>query len=102
MSVLSKVRHPNLVTLIGACPETWALVYEFLDNGSLEDQLSCKGDAFALTWQERTRIAAEVCSALIFLHSTDEPASLIHGDLKPSNILLDSNSISRLGDFGTI
>jgi serine/threonine protein kinase len=101
MSMLSKVRHPNLVTLIGACPETWALVYEFLDNGSLEDRLSCKGDASPLTWQARTRIAAEVCSALIFLHSTDE-LSLIHGDLKPSNILLDSNFVSRLGDFGTI
>ncbi|XP_078148445.1 U-box domain-containing protein 33-like isoform X2 [Carex rostrata] len=100
MSVLSKLRHPNLVTLIGACPETWALVYEFLPNGSLEDRLSCKGDAPPLTWQARTRIAAEVCSALIFLHSTDEPVSLIHGDLKPSNILLDSNFVSRLGDFG--
>ncbi|KAJ1694420.1 hypothetical protein LUZ63_011118 [Rhynchospora breviuscula] len=100
MSALSKVRHPNLVTLIGACPETWALVYEFLPNGSLEDRLSCKGDTSPLTWQTRVRIAAEVCSALVFLHSNGKPISLIHGDLKPSNILLDSKFISRLGDYG--
>lgn len=99
MDVLSKVRHPNLVTLIGACPEAWALVYEFLPNGSLEDRLSCKNNTPPLTWQARTRIATEMCSALIFLH-THKPLTVIHGDLKPANILLDANFVSQLGDFG--
>ncbi|WOL18955.1 hypothetical protein Cni_G27752 [Canna indica] len=90
MDVLSKVRHPNLITLIGACPEAWALVYEFLPNGSLEDCLTCKDDTPPLTWQARIRIAAEICSALIFLHSC-KPLSVVHGDLKPANILLDAN-----------
>ncbi|XP_042391233.1 U-box domain-containing protein 33-like [Zingiber officinale] len=99
MNVLSKVRHPNLVTLIGACPEAWALVYEFLPNGSLEDHLNCKKNAPPLMWQTRTCIAAEICSALIFLHSC-KPFSVVHGDLKPGNILLDSNLVSKLGDFG--
>ncbi|KAK7340261.1 hypothetical protein VNO77_20960 [Canavalia gladiata] len=99
VDVLSKLRHPNLITLIGACPESWTLVYEFLPNGSLEDRLACKDNTPPLSWQTRIRISAELCSALIFLHSS-KPHSIVHGDLKPSNILLDANLISKLSDFG--
>lgn len=99
LDVLSKVRHPNLVILIGACLEKRALVYEFLCNGCLEDRLVCKDNTAPLTWQVRTRIAAEICSALTFLHS-NKPHTIVHGDLKPANILLDSNFVSKLGDFG--
>ncbi|XP_019709475.1 U-box domain-containing protein 33 isoform X2 [Elaeis guineensis] len=99
VDVLSRVRHPHLVTLIGACPEAWALIYEFLPNGSLEDRLACRNNTPPLSWQTRTRIAAEIRSALIFLHS-NKPQSVVHGDLKPANILLDANFTSKLGDFG--
>ena len=96
---MSKLRHPNLVTLVGACPEAWILVYEYLPNGSLEDRLSCRGNTPPLSWQTRIRIAAELCSALVFLHSCN-PHSVVHGDLKPANILLDANFVSKLSDFG--
>ncbi|KAK1376874.1 U-box domain-containing protein 33 [Heracleum sosnowskyi] len=99
VNVLSKLRHPNLITLIGACPEAWILVYEYLPNGSLEDRLSCKDNTPPLSWQTRVRIAAELCSVLVFLHSC-KPHSIIHGDLKPDNILLDANHVSKLSDFG--
>ncbi|XP_040999759.1 U-box domain-containing protein 33-like [Juglans microcarpa x Juglans regia] len=99
VDVLSKLRHPNIVTLIGACQEAWALIYEYLPNGSLEDRLSCKDNSAPLSWQIRIRVAAELCSALIFLHSC-EPNSIIHGDLKPANVLLDANFVSKLSDFG--
>ncbi|PVH35708.1 hypothetical protein PAHAL_7G251000 [Panicum hallii] len=98
-SVLSTVRHPILVTLIGTCPEAFGLVYEFFPNGSLEDRLACKNNTPPLTWQTRTRIIGEMCSALIFLHS-NKPHPVVHGDLKPDNILLDANYSSKLGDFG--
>ncbi|KAJ4778235.1 U-box domain-containing protein kinase family protein [Rhynchospora pubera] len=101
MDALSKLTHLNVSTIIGACPEALAVVYEFLENGSLEDRLSCKDKTPPLTWRARARIAAEICSALIFLHSTNNKQNpVIHGDLKPSNILLDSNFVSRLGDYG--
>ena len=93
------MRHPNLVTLIGVCPEAWCLVYEYLPSGSLEDRLTCKDDSPPLPWVARLRIMADICSALMFLHSS-EPHSIIHGDLKPANILLDASFVSKLGDFG--
>ena len=96
--VLSRVRHPNLVMLMGSCSEASGLVYEFLPNGSLEDRLACENSTPPLTWQVRTRIIGEICSALVFLHST-KPHPVIHGDLKPSNILLDANLVSKLSDF---
>ncbi|XP_010544728.1 PREDICTED: U-box domain-containing protein 33-like isoform X4 [Tarenaya hassleriana] len=100
VDVLSKMRHPNIITLIGACPEALSLVYEFLPNGSLEDRLNCKDNSPPLSWQTRLRIATEICAALIFLHS-NKSHGIIHGDLKPANILLDANLVSKICDFGT-
>ncbi|XVF33324.1 hypothetical protein REPUB_Repub17cG0158600 [Reevesia pubescens] len=99
VDVLSKMRHPNMVTLIGACPEAWALIYEYLPNGSLEDRLSCGDNSPPLSWQTRIRIATELCSVLLFLQSS-KPHGIVHGDLKPSNILLDANFVTKLSDFG--
>lgn len=99
MEILTRVRHPNLVTLIGTCPEAKALIYEYLPNGSLEDRLLCKNNTPPLSWQARIRILYEVCSALVFLHSV-QPHCIVHGDLKPENILLDTNFVAKLGDFG--
>lgn len=99
VSILSRVRHPHLVTLLGACSESSALVYEFLPNGSLEDFLVTAEKRRTLPWQIRIRIIAEICSALIFLHK-NKPHPVVHGDLKPANILLDVNLVSKLSDFG--
>src|SRR5664279_5729014 len=93
------MRHPNLVTLIGTCSEQSALVYEYLPNGSVEDRLACQGGSPPLTWQVRTLIIGEICRALLFLHSNN-PNPIVHGDLKPANILLDANLVSKLSDFG--
>ncbi|XP_075670429.1 U-box domain-containing protein 33-like [Castanea sativa] len=96
---LSQLTHPNLVKLIGCCLETFVLVYEYVPNGSLEDRLNCKNKSTPLSWQTRIHIVTELCSVLVYLHSR-KPHSIVHGDLKPSNILLDANFKIKLSDFG--
>ncbi|XP_012090232.1 U-box domain-containing protein 32 isoform X1 [Jatropha curcas] len=98
VEILSRVRHPHLVTLIGTCPESRSLVYEYVRNGSLEDCLACKNKTMPLPWKARLRIATEICSALIFLHS--KKPCIIHGNLKPSKILLDADYVSKLSGVG--
>ncbi|XP_078180599.1 U-box domain-containing protein 33-like [Carex rostrata] len=99
VEILKNVRHPNIVTLIGGCLQNWALVYEFIPNGSLENYISSLGGRKSLSWKIQIQIASNICSALIFLHST-KPHGIAHGDLKPENILLDSNYQAKLSDFG--
>ncbi|KAL6586532.1 hypothetical protein OROMI_001520 [Orobanche minor] len=99
VEVLSCMRHPNLVLLLGACPEYGCLVYEYMANGSLDDRLFRKGNTRPLSWQLRFRIAAEIATGLNFLHQT-KPEPLVHRDLKPGNILLDQNYVSKISDVG--
>ncbi|CAA7033076.1 unnamed protein product [Microthlaspi erraticum] len=99
VEVLSCIRHPNMVLLLGACPECGCLVYEFMANGSLEDRLFRLGNSPALSWQTRFRIAAEIGTGLLFLHQA-KPEPLVHRDLKPGNILLDRNFVSKISDVG--
>ncbi|XP_019091011.1 PREDICTED: U-box domain-containing protein 35-like, partial [Camelina sativa] len=99
IEVLSCMRHPNMVILLGACPEYGCLVYEYMENGTLEDRLFCKDNTPPLSWRERFRIAAEIATGLLFLHQA-KPEPLVHRDLKPANILLDRHFISKISDVG--
>ncbi|VAI81350.1 unnamed protein product [Triticum turgidum subsp. durum] len=83
---ISRVRHPGLVALIGACPEARAVVHELVPGGSLEDRLAQGGDGTPpLPWRARCAVAYQVCSVLAFLHSS---AKTVHGDVRPATILL--------------
>ncbi|KAJ7963214.1 Protein kinase domain [Quillaja saponaria] len=99
VEVLNKMRHPHMVLLLGACPEFGILVYEYLENGSLEDRLFCKDGTPPIPWKLRFKIAAEIATALLFLHKM-KPEPLVHRDLKPANILLDRNYVSKISDVG--
>ncbi|CAL5032195.1 unnamed protein product [Urochloa decumbens] len=121
IEIFKRIRHENLVTLMGACIEKRALIYEFCNNGTLGDCLfspatnSSSGSATAstttirrwkpLSWKDRVRIAGSICSGLKFLHAVP----IAHSDLKPNNILFlkDSNNIPfdaqgvcKICDFG--
>ncbi|KAL1197724.1 U-box domain-containing protein 52 [Cardamine amara subsp. amara] len=99
IEVLSCIRHPHMVLLIGACPEFGVLVYEYMAKGSLADRLYKYGNTPPLSWELRFRIAAEVATGLLFLHQT-KPEPIVHRDLKPGNILIDQNYVSKIGDVG--
>ncbi|KAK1306143.1 U-box domain-containing protein 52 [Acorus calamus] len=99
LELLGRIRHPHLLLLIGACPDHSCLVYEYMENGSLDDRLRQKDNSPPLRWFERFRIAWEVSSALAFLHNS-ETRPIVHRDLKPANILLDNNFVSKIGDVG--
>ncbi|KAA8538725.1 hypothetical protein F0562_028294 [Nyssa sinensis] len=99
VEVLSCIRHPNMVLLLGACPEYGCLVYEFMNNGSLEDRLFRKGNSPSIPWRIRFKIAAEIATGLLFLHQA-KPEPLVHRDLKPANILLDRNYVCKISDVG--
>uniref|UniRef100_A0A8D2D0I9 Protein kinase domain-containing protein n=1 Tax=Sciurus vulgaris TaxID=55149 RepID=A0A8D2D0I9_SCIVU len=98
---LSRFRHPNIVDFAGYCAESgfYCLVYGFLPNGSLEDRLHFQTEACPpLSWPQRLDILLGTARAIQFLHQ-DSP-SLIHGDIKSSNVLLDERLMPKLGDFG--
>ncbi|ONK66467.1 uncharacterized protein A4U43_C06F8410, partial [Asparagus officinalis] len=99
IEVLSCIRHPNMVLLLGACPEYGCLVYEHMEYGSLEDRLFRRGNTPTIPWSVRFKIAAEIATGLLFLHQT-KPEPLVHRDLKPANILLDRNYTSKISDVG--
>uniref|UniRef100_A0A8C2V2I8 Interleukin 1 receptor associated kinase 1 n=1 Tax=Chinchilla lanigera TaxID=34839 RepID=A0A8C2V2I8_CHILA len=98
---LSRFRHPNIVDLAGYCAESgfYCLVYGFLPNGSLEDRLHFPPQAYLpLSWLQRLDILLGTARAIQFLHQ--HSPSLIHGDIKSSNVLLDDRLMPKLGDFG--
>ena len=110
---LKNIRHRNLVKIITSCSSVdfqgndfKALVYEFMPNGSLENWLHMdleinneQVDIQNLNLLQRTNIAIDVAYALDYLHHQC-PTPIVHCDLKPSNILFDSNMTAHVGDFG--
>ncbi|XP_059658226.1 probable receptor-like protein kinase At1g80640 [Cornus florida] len=101
VDLLSQIQHPNIISLLGYCihGETRLLVYELMHNGSLETQLHGPSHGSTLTWYLRMKIALDAARGLEYLHEYCNP-SVIHRDLKSSNILLDSNFNAKLSDFG--
>ncbi|TYI99945.1 hypothetical protein E1A91_A13G053400v1 [Gossypium mustelinum] len=99
VKIISRLRHKNLVKLIGWCHEKreLLLVYEFMANGSLDSHLF-KGKSL-LNWEVRCKIVQDLASALLYLHEEGDHC-VLHRDIKASNIMLDSNFNAKLGDFG--
>ncbi|CAL9111942.1 unnamed protein product, partial [Musa acuminata var. zebrina] len=99
VKIISRLRHRNLVQLVGWCHDRgeFLLVYEFLPNGSLDSYLY--RPATGLGWPARHKIALGLASALLYLHEEWEQC-VMHRDVKPSNIMLDSSFNAKLGDFG--
>ncbi len=101
LRALVRYRHSNIVALLAFCFDgpSPCLLYEFMENGSLEDNLLCKAQREPLDWRRRHKIAEGSAQGINFLHrAQDQP--LIHGDIKSANILLDKHFEPKIADFG--
>lgn len=100
IDIVLKFKHDNLLPLIAiSYDEQPCVVYAFMENGSLLDCIACKNQSSLLDWKLRIKIATDVASGLVYLHTAFE-TPFIHRDIKSANILLDNKFIAKIGDFG--
>ncbi|KAI4339348.1 hypothetical protein MLD38_024301 [Melastoma candidum] len=102
VDILSRLNHPNLVSLIGYCADGKQrfLVYEFMEKGNLQDLLNGNEKA-EMDWPTRLKVATGAAKGLAYLHSGSAVGiPIIHRDFKSSNILLTSDFEAKISDFG--
>ncbi|XP_015973614.1 protein LYK5 [Arachis duranensis] len=104
INILKMINHTNVTRLSGFCVHkgNTYLVYEFAENGDLDDWLHNHGNKnkdLGLSWKQRVQVAHDVADALNYLHNYTNP-SHVHKDLKSGNILLDGNFRAKVSNFG--
>ncbi|GKB76864.1 G-type lectin S-receptor-like serine/threonine-protein kinase [Tanacetum coccineum] len=101
VSTMGRTHHYNLIRLYGFCFESSliALVYEFMVNGSLDNHLFKSNKGVIIGFEKLHEIAVGTANAISYLHEHC-PQRIVHYDIKPANILLDSNFSAKVADFG--
>ncbi|CAA7401062.1 unnamed protein product [Spirodela intermedia] len=101
VAVIGRINHINLVRVWGFCAEgkNRLLIYEYLENGSLDKLLFASDAAKVLNWEKRYAIAVGTAMGLAYLHE-ECLEWVLHCDVKPQNILLDEQHRPKLADFG--
>uniref|UniRef100_A0A0E0HBM6 non-specific serine/threonine protein kinase n=1 Tax=Oryza nivara TaxID=4536 RepID=A0A0E0HBM6_ORYNI len=100
VATISAVQHRNLVKLHGCCIDSKSplLVYEYLENGSL-DQALFRDTGLKLDWTKRFEIILGIARGLTYLHE-ESSVRIVHRDIKASNVLLDTDLTPKISDFG--
>jgi class 3 adenylate cyclase/tRNA A-37 threonylcarbamoyl transferase component Bud32 len=98
-ALLAELRHPNVVLFIGACVRSpnICIVTEWIPKGSLRDVLA--DGSVKLSWATRLNVVKGIALGLAYLHS-QQPAPILHRDLKSSNVLVDESWNAKIADFG--
>ncbi|KAI4313882.1 hypothetical protein L6164_026828 [Bauhinia variegata] len=104
VEAIGKLRHPNVVTLRAYywSVDEKLLIYDYIPNGSLATAIHGKPGFVSFTpisWSVRLRIMKGIAKGLVYLHEFS-PKKYVHGDLKPSNILLGHDMEAHISDFG--
>ncbi|KAI3456313.1 hypothetical protein Pfo_012976 [Paulownia fortunei] len=101
INTISNVKHPNLVELLGCCVHgpNKILVYEYLENSSIDRALLAPKRSIKLDWERRSVICVGTARGIAYLHEELVP-HIVHRDIKASNILLDQDFQPKIGDFG--
>ncbi|CAL4997731.1 unnamed protein product [Urochloa decumbens] len=97
--LVAKLKHRNLVRLMGVCLHGKLLVYEYMPNGSLDTIIFDPVKRQQLDWSKRFMIICGIARGLLYLHE-ESRLKVIHRDLKPSNVLLDEDMNPKISDFG--
>ncbi|XP_043688518.1 L-type lectin-domain containing receptor kinase VII.1-like isoform X2 [Telopea speciosissima] len=102
VSSLGRLKHRNLVGLRGWCKKdkcSLILIYDYMENGSLDKWVFECDENLMLGWDDRLRVLKDVASGVLYLHEGWE-ARVLHRDIKASNVLLDRDMNGKIGDFG--
>ena len=102
VATIGRIHHVNVVRLVGFCIQgsKWALVYDFMPNGSLDKFVFLdQGNNISLSWERLYKIALGVAHGIEYLHQGCD-MQILHFDIKPHNILLDEDFTPKVSDFG--
>ncbi|KAJ8485884.1 hypothetical protein OPV22_018369 [Ensete ventricosum] len=98
ISILSRLRHPNVILFLGACvkPPHLSLVTEYMEMGSLYYLIHTSGQKRRLSWRKRLKMLRDICRGLMCIHRM----KIVHRDLKSANCLVDKHWAVKICDFG--
>ncbi|KAL0363468.1 UNVERIFIED_CONTAM: putative serine/threonine-protein kinase SIS8 [Sesamum calycinum] len=98
ISILSRIRHPNVILFLGACttPPRLSIVTEYMEMGSLYYLIHASGLKKKLSWQRRIKMLCDICRGLLSIHRMN----IVHRDLKSANCLVNKHWTVKICDFG--
>ncbi|KAJ9147112.1 hypothetical protein P3X46_029312 [Hevea brasiliensis] len=98
ISILSRLRHPNVILFLGACvkPPHLSMVTEYMEMGSLYYMIHLSSQKKRLSWRRRLKMLHDICRGLMCIHRM----KIVHRDLKSANCLVNKHSTVKICDFG--